>query len=268
MGSATRESVSAAIAVLTAQSSLDLATGQQLLSASQTVGGSSHLRAALADDAAEADDRVSIVRALFSKYTKPAQAVLESLASGRWSSADDLVGAIELLGIRAVAASAPTSVSIKSLSINDELFAFLTAVTSNADLELALGSKLGSSESRVAVVNRLLTGKASAHTLAIVTALIAQPRGRRIAELIRSASAIVAEQSGSTVATVTVAAPLSAAQRERLEKSLSGQYGRIIRLNEVVDQSILGGMRVHIGDEIIDGTIANRITDLRLRLAS
>ena len=263
MGSATRESVGAAIAVLTAQSSVDLATGQQLLSASQTVEGSSHLRAALADDAAEADDRVSIVRALFGKYTKPAQAVLDSLASGRWSSADDLVGAIEQLGIRAVAASAPAS-----LSINDELFAFLTAVTSNADLELALGSKLGSSESRVAVVNRLLEGKASAHTLAIVTALIAQPRGRRIAELIRSASAIVAEQSGSTVATVTVAAPLTAAQRERLEKSLSGQYGRIIRLNEVVDHSILGGMRVHIGDEIIDGTIANRITDLRLRLAS
>ena len=62
--------------------------------------------------------------------------------------------------------------------------------------------------------------------------------------------------------------PLSAAQRERLEKSLSGQYGRTIRINEVVDQSSLGGMRVHIGDEIIDGTIANRITDLRLRLAS
>lgn len=263
MGSATRESVSAAIAVLTAQASVDLATGQQLLSASQTVEGSSHLRAALADDAAEADDRVSIVRALFGKYTKPAKAVLESLASGRWSSADDLVGAIELLGIRAVAASAPASASI-----NDELFTFLTAVTSNADLELALGSKLGSTESRVALVSRLLAGKASAHTLAIVTALIAQPRGRRIAELIRSASAIVAEQSGSTVATVTVAVPLTAAQRERLEKSLSGQYDRTIRINEVVDQSILGGMRVHIGDEIIDGTIANRITDLRLRLAS
>lgn len=263
MGSATRESVSAAIAVLAAQPSIDLATGQQLLSASQAVEGAPHLRAALADDSAETADRVSIVRALFGKYSKPAQAVLEALASGRWSSADDLVGAIEQLGIRAVAASAPASVSI-----NDELFAFLTAVTSNADLELALGSKLGSAEGRVSLVNRLLAGKASAHTLAIVTALIASPRGRRIAELIRSASSIVAEQSGSTVATVTVASPLTAAQRDRLEKSLSSQYGGSIRINEVVDASILGGLRVHIGDEIIDGTIANRITDLRLRLAS
>jgi F-type H+-transporting ATPase subunit delta len=263
MGSATRESVSAAVAVLDAQPSLDLATGQQLLDAVKVVENSPHLRAALADDAAEAADRVSIVRALFGKHSKQAQAALESLASGRWSSADDLVAAIELLGIRAVAASAPASVSI-----NDELFAFLTAVTSNADLELALGSKLGSAESRVALVNRLIAGKASAHTLAIVTALIASPRGRRIAELIRSAATIVAEQSSSTVATVTVAAPLSAAQRARLEKSLSAQYGSSIHVNEVVDPSILGGMRVHIGDEIIDGTIANRITDLRLRLAS
>ncbi|MDP3209008.1 MAG: F0F1 ATP synthase subunit delta, partial [Rhodoglobus sp.] len=41
-----------------------------------------------------------------------------------------------------------------------------------------------------------------------------------------------------------------------------------IRINQLVDPSILGGMRVQIGDEVIDGSIANRLADLRLRLAS
>jgi F-type H+-transporting ATPase subunit delta len=263
MGSATRESVSAAIAVLNAQGALELATGEQLLSAALTVEGSPHLRSALADDAADPADRTSIVRALFGKSTKPAQAVLESLVTGRWSTPDDLVGGIEQLGIRALAASAP-----RPKSITDELFAFSTAVSSNADLELALGSKLGAVEGRLSLVTRLLDGKVSKQTLAILSALIAQPRGRRIAELVRYATTIVAEQSGSTIATITVAKPLESAQIARLEKALAAQHGGSIRINEMVDPSILGGMRVQIGDEIIDGTVSNRITDLRLRLAS
>jgi len=263
MGSATRESVSKAIAVLDAQASVDLATGEQLLNAALTVDGAPHLRAALADDASDQADRVSIVHALFGKYSKPAQEVLVSLVSGRWSSSDDLVDAIELLGIRAVAASAPANVAI-----SDELFAFQTAVSSSAELELALGSKLGPADGKVVLVNRLIKGKASKQTVAILSALIAEPRGRRIAELIRLATSIVAEQSGSTIATITVATALTEAQTSRLEKALSAQYGGNIRINEVVDPSILGGMRVQIGDEIIDGTVSNRLADLRLRLAS
>jgi F-type H+-transporting ATPase subunit delta len=263
MGSATRESVSSAIAVLDAQAKLDAATGEQLLQAALVVEGSPHLRAALADDSADEADRTSIVNAVFGAYTTAAKTVLVALATSRWSNADDLVGGIEHVGIRAVAASAPAGVSL-----SDELFAFSTAVSSSSELELALGSKLGAAEGRTALVKQLLGKKASAQTVTILSALIAQPRGRRIAEIVRYASTIVAEQAGSTIATVTVAASLTAEQLTRLEKALSAQHGGTIRINEVVDPSIIGGMRVQIGDEIIDGTIANRIADLRLRLAS
>ncbi|HEX3678859.1 MAG TPA: F0F1 ATP synthase subunit delta, partial [Galbitalea sp.] len=97
--------------------------------------------------------------------------------------------------------------------------------------------------------------------------LVAQPRGRRIAELIRYAATIVADEAGLGIATVTVASALDDAQRDRLTKTLSKQYGRDIRINEIIDASVLGGMRVQVGSEVIDGTIANRIADLRLRLA-
>jgi F-type H+-transporting ATPase subunit delta len=40
-----------------------------------------------------------------------------------------------------------------------------------------------------------------------------------------------------------------------------------VRLNLIVDPVILGGMRVQVGSEVIDGTISNRIADLRIRLA-
>jgi len=135
-------------------------------------------------------------------------------------------------------------------------------------LELALGSKLGGVDGKVSLVDSLLKGKASTQTIAILKALLAQPRGRRIAELIRYAATIVADESGQGIATVTVAAALDAAQRTRLGAALTTQYGREITINEIVDPAIIGGMRVQVGSEVIDGTISNRIADLRLRLAS
>ena len=263
MGSATREAISAANAALAQQDAVDLATGEQLLSAALVVNGSHELRAALADDTAKDSDRRGLVDSVFGGYTKAAKAVLESLSTSRWSSEDDLVAGIEELGIRALAASAP-----KGLSIDDELFEFGVAVSSDSELELALGSKLGAVDGKVSLVDALLKGKASEQTIAILKALLSQPRGRRIAELIRYAATIVADEAGNGIATVTVASALDEAQRTRLATALSSQYGRDIRINEIVDPVILGGMRVQVGSEVIDGTISNRIADLRLRLAS
>ncbi len=263
MGSATREAIAAANATLAKQSAVDLATGEQLLAAALVVDGSHELRAALADDSAKDGDRKKLVDAVFGAYKPAARAVLDTVATSRWSDEDDLVAGIEELGIRALAASAP-----KTLSIDDELFEFGAAVASNSELELALGSKLGSVDGKVALVEALLGSKASTQTIAILKALLAQPRGRRIAELIRYAATIVADESGLSIATVTVASPLEAAQRTRLGAALSTQYGRDVRINEIVDPVILGGMRVQVGAEVIDGTISNRIADLRIRLAS
>jgi F-type H+-transporting ATPase subunit delta len=263
MGSATREAIAAANAALAKQGTVDLATGEQLLSAALVVNDSHELRNALADDSAKVADRKKLADAVFGAYTPAAKAVLDAIATSRWSSEDDLVASIEELGIRALAAAAPGS-----LSIDDELFEFGTAVASNSELELALGSKLGAVDGKVALVESLLGKKASTQTVAILKALLAQPRGRRIGELIRYAATIVADEAGLGIASVTVAAPLDADQRKRLVTALTRQYGREIRINEIVDQSILGGMRVQVGSEVIDGTISNRIADLRIRLAS
>ena len=91
---------------------------------------------------------------------------------------------------------------------------------------------------------------------------------RRIAELLRDAASVVADEAGLSVATVTTAQEISPAQLDRLAKSLAGSYGRELRINHVIDPSIVGGIRVQLGDEVIDGTVATRINELRLQLAS
>ena len=137
----------------------------------------------------------------------------------------------------------------------------------DADLELAVGSKLGDPAEKAALVDRLLGRKAAPGTLAIIRHLVQSPRGRRIGRLLSTAAEIVADASGGIVATVTAAAPLTSAQLQKLSSTLQQQYGREPRIAVRIDPAVIGGLRVQVGDDVIDGTVASRLTELRLQLA-
>ena len=77
----------------------------------------------------------------------------------------------------------------------------------------------------------------------------------------------MADASGGIVATVTAAAPLTSAQLTTLTNTLAAQYGREPRIAMRIDPAVIGGLRVQIGEDVIDGTIASRLADLRLQLA-
>ena len=262
MGSATREATAAAKAALAAQRSVDLQVAEDLFAAGRVVGRSAQLRSALTDPDADPTRTRGLVNGVFGGRIGPvALELLGGIAASRWSSADDLLQGIEELGLRAAARSAGAT------PVESELFEFGRIITSNAELELALGSKLSPTASKVALADRLLTGNASPQAAAIVRHLVEQPRGRRIGELLRGAAAIVADERGYAVATVTSAGPLTAAQLQRLERQLAGQYGRDVRFNLVIDPSLVGGLRIQIGDDVIDGSVSARLTDLRQKLA-
>ena len=70
------------------------------------------------------------------------------------------------------------------------------------------------------------------------------------------------------MATVTVAAPLDDAQRARLSGLLATALGRQVELNVVVDPTVVGGLRVQSGPDVIDATMLARLADARRRLAS
>jgi len=243
--------------------SADLATGESLFDAGRVIGDSSQLLAAIGDASADATAKAALVKAVFAPTLTPAALeLLQSAAAARWSSHQDLLAGIEELGLRVTAASAPADVSIDS-----ELFTFGAAVSSDAELELALTSKLTPAAAKLSLVDALLSGKASAQTLVIVRHLVQQPRGRRIGELLGDAAAIVADQADTIIATVISASPLHSTQLDRLAKSLSVRYGRNLTINQVIDASVVGGLKVQIGDDVIDGSIATRLKDLRLQLA-
>ncbi|WP_165068420.1 F0F1 ATP synthase subunit delta [Marisediminicola senii] len=265
MGSATRQALESSRVELSALSgSVDLATAEQLFAAARAIGGSLQLRAMLADAATDPADKRTIVERVFgASLGQTALGLLASAASKRWSTDTDLLVGVEEMGIRAAALSVEPSVHLEA-----ELFAFSAAVRSDTELELAVGSKLGDRAAKVALVTSLLQGKVSPQAVAIVSQLVQQPLGRRIGAAVRYAASIVADQAGLSVATVTSARPIGEAQLQRLQEGLSKTYGMQLRLNPVVDPAVIGGLRVQVGDDVIDGSVASRLNELRLQLTS
>jgi F-type H+-transporting ATPase subunit delta len=243
--------------------SADLATADELFSAGRIIGSSAQLEAMLSDTTTGLDEKRAILAAVFGAgLSQSTLTLLVTVVTQRWSSTDDLLAGIEELGLRAAAASAPENVNIDA-----ELFAFGNAVSSDPELELAVSSKLGSTESKVALIDVLLAKKVSAQTLSIVRHLMQQPRGRRIGELLRTAASIVADQAGLAVAVITSARPIPAEQLARLQKGLAARFGRALKFNLHVDPALIGGLRVQVGDRVIDDSVASKLKELRLQLA-
>lgn len=261
MGSASRAALEAAKSALASAKGVTRTSGEQLLSAARDIAGSSQLRALLADPSIEVAEKTALISRIFSSLDAAATGLLGSLVSARWSNSDQLIDGIEQVGIRAIADSTDDA------TIESELFAFARAVSSDPELELAVGSKLGEASEKAALVDRLLAQKADPGTLAIVRHLVQSPRDRRIGELLNLAAETVADASGGIVATVTAAAPLTDAQLEKLSATLATQYGREPRIAVRIDPSVIGGLRVQVGDDVIDGTVSSRLTELRLQLA-
>ena len=101
-----------------------------------------------------------------------------------------------------------------------------------------------------------------------MTRLVTAPRGRSLEAGLESLSKLAAERRDRMVAVVTSAVPLSDPQKQRLGAALAKLYGRPMHLNLDVDPGVLGGIRVQVGDEVINGSIADRLEDAGRRLAS
>jgi len=262
MGSASREALEAAKQQLAAATGVTLATGEQLLAAERTIESSVQLRSALSDPSVAADRKAALLKSIFGSLDGAAASVLDGIVASRWSSQAELLDGIEVIGIRAIALAAGPDAGIEG-----ELFAFAHTVSSDNELELAVSSKLGSPEAKATLVDQLIGAKAQPSTVAIVRHLVQSPRGRRIGGLLAGAADVVADAGGAIVATVTSAVAPTAAQLAALEKTMGARYGRALRVNLIIDPTIVGGLRVQIGDDVIDGSIASRLADLRIKLA-
>ncbi|HEY8478933.1 MAG TPA: F0F1 ATP synthase subunit delta [Spirillospora sp.] len=225
------------------------------------------LRRAISDPSRDGADKAQLVRILLEGKVSPAAlGLVADVVRLRWSKPSELADAIEILAVTAEAARAEADGKIDDLE--DELFRFSRVVEGETELRAALSGPGLPDDRKLGLVHALLDGKVTPSTLTLVTELVLRPRGRSLENGLAEYGRLVAQRRQRLVAVVRTRAALSEAQRTRLAAVLAAAYGHDVHLNIEIDPSTIGGLSIEIGDEIIDGTIAGRLDDVRRRLGA
>lgn len=220
------------------------------------------LRNALADAGQPVQVREGLVRELLGSRVSPlALQVLLGVVAERWSSDDDLVMAVERLAAQAAFTVAESDGTLDATE--EELFRFGRALDSSPELQMALTDPAQSASVKGSIVGDLLAGRATPASLQVLQYAVGHLHGQRIDSVVDQLVDLAASQRSRVVAEVRVAAPLEPGQQQRLADALSRLKGRTVRLNVAVDPSVLGGVYVKVGDEVIDGTVAARLEQAR-----
>lgn len=244
-----------------------LRVADELWAVARLVDGTPTLRRNLADPSREGADRAGLAQGLLiGKVHGNALHIVLAVVAQRWPAPGDLGTALERLGVEAVMAHAQHDGRLGQ--VEDELFRFDRIVAATPDLQAALADRRADAQAKGALVERLLSVRTAPQTVRLAKQAVAGVRGRRFDLVIATFLEQAADRQDQVRATVTSAVPLSPEQLDRLEAALSTQYGRQVHTNVVIDEDVVGGIRVEIGDEVIDGTVSQRLLEAHRQMTS
>jgi F-type H+-transporting ATPase subunit delta len=241
---------------------------EDLFGITAALDGNIALRRAVADPAREGEPKAALVERLFTGKVSPEAVVVAKKAAGqRWSEERDLTDTLESLAVAAVVAGAERDGQADQME--DELFRFERIVAGNPGLRDALTDRRADPGGKERLVTSLLEGRSRPETLRLVQQAVRAARGRRFDRILDRYLGIAATRRDQLAATVTTAVDLDEEQRRRLATALSNFYdGKAVHLNVVVDPAVLGGIRVQIGDDVVDGTILRRLEAAKRHLGA
>jgi F-type H+-transporting ATPase subunit delta len=150
--------------------------------------------------------------------------------------------------------------------VESEFSSVVRTIDSSDDLRSKLNDELLPSEVRQQIVERLLEGKAHRLTAQLVALVIGSGHARSLRTIAERVSSKVAHGSGREVAEVRTAVALTDDQQRRLADALKKATGSDVNLKIIVDPSVVGGLVATVGDKVIDGSVRNRLDQLKSRL--
>jgi F-type H+-transporting ATPase subunit delta len=150
--------------------------------------------------------------------------------------------------------------------VHDELGQFAEALDEDRNLQLFLFSPYFSSEEKKEGVTRIVTD-ADERVVNFLELLAERHRMPVLFRIRRTFDELWAEENKLLPVTVTSATELDAGLVDDIGKRIEEQTGRRVELSSNVDPDVLGGLRVRVGNMVLDATVRNRLEQLRKQVA-
>lgn len=136
----------------------------------------------------------------------------------------------------------------------------------NPQLATAFASPKITEDEKYRVIDRLLAPTCDPVLVRFLKVMAKRGRLGYLAAVRDAANDLQDEMLGRVVAEVRTAIPLAADLRQSVIERISHSTGKEVRLVEVVDAELVGGMVIRLGDTIFDGSVSNRINKLGRRV--
>jgi F-type H+-transporting ATPase subunit delta len=150
--------------------------------------------------------------------------------------------------------------------VGDELYRFGKTVETAPELHDALTDPALTPDRKRGVLEELVGGRASPHTLNLLVFLVDQGRARDLQRIVTALAEVAAERRRKAVAEVRAAVPLDEDQRARLVEALSRATGKDVELKVLIDPGVIGGVVARVGDQVFDGSVRRKLEIAREQL--
>ena len=163
-----------------------------------------------------------------------------------------LVGATEKAG------NTDTVVGELSSLVNDVLFKF-------PDFEATLGSPRVAIDEKMALLDRVFGNKASEQLQTFLKVLCQHERLDCLREVSFESRRIVSELRNRVQVEVTTAHPLSEEQLSDIVHELQVKMSCEVDVATKIDEDIIGGIVVRVGDTVVDGSVRNQLQQMKTK---
>jgi len=155
------------------------------------------------------------------------------------------------------------SSSDESAKIEDEFLQVLQALNTNSEALDAFRNFGIPADKKVEAISNIFAKRVTSMTLDLVTLTISQGYADNLIEIEQQVSNYIAEKRGASLAKVVSAIELNESTQNSLKAALKSKLVRDVELSLKVDSSVIGGIKVSIGERTFDGLLSSKFSDIQ-----
>ena len=153
----------------------------------------------------------------------------------------------------------------------DELYSevseLIDILDKNPDLKKVMSHPSVDKNEKLEAIKNIFSGRLSGELCGLIHQVVINNRYDEIDGILECFISKVKEYKKIGVAYVETPVALSDSQKERIEKKLLETTGYVkMEMNYVIDSSLIGGMKIRIGDRVVDSSISTKLSELARQL--
>ena len=241
--------------------------GNELFTITNVLDHNIRLERALTDPSRPVEDKVALLNKLVGDQAhEMTMEILTDLVGRRWSRVSDIANAVEDFGVDGMMYYADATDA--TLQVSVELADLRSALLNLPVVRSDLSDERVPAEARIKLLFALIGEDANLNkvTMRLAEHATCNPRNRRYLSTLHWLINKFSRHMGESMVTVTTAAPLNQGQIDRLIAIYTKKVGRPVHINSTVDPTVIGGMRIEIGDEVTDNTVVAQLEQLQRKV--